>query len=306
MSNNSLLAGVKLHGAGATARSPQPDSVFWTSRSDQLCVQNFRPTEDVHYQPHTYSEYTVVVCLEGEILKTKAGESVTIGRGGVLIGNPGVEHASGYLARHGKNCESVSLSLDAKWLAEFSEEFQLPLFDPDNCAGFDGRVESQTIMECARTIAEEMRGKRPGHKIVIETLATRLLVETLRSWPRTKIEKIKADKCPRLPRKDFIRAYEFMRWCRKDNFRMQQLCQFLGSSEERFTRLFLASTRHTPANFYNRMLLERAAGLLQNEKLSVKEVGYELGYKTSSHFIAAFRREFAASPQEYRLRPQLK
>jgi AraC-like DNA-binding protein len=40
--------------------------------------------------------------------------------------------------------------------------------------------------------------------------------------------------------------------------------------------------------------------LLGNPKFSIKEIGFELGFKTSSHFIAAFRREFAVSPQEYR------
>ena len=126
----------------------------------------------------------------------------------------------------------------------------------------------------------------------------------MRSWPRANIIKVKTDNLPRLPRKEFVRAYEFMRWCRKENFRLQHLCRFLGSSEERFTRLFLASTQHTPASFYNRMLLERALALLQDPKRSIKEIGFDLGYKTSSHFIAAFRREYATSPQEYRQRSE--
>jgi AraC-like DNA-binding protein len=74
----------------------------------------------------------------------------------------------------------------------------------------------------------------------------------------------------------------------------------LGSSEERFNRLFLASTRHTPAKFYNWLLLERARELLREPQYSIKEIGFQLGFKTCSHFIAAFRREFAVTPQEFR------
>ena len=48
-----------------------------------------------------------------------------------------------------------------------------------------------------------------------------------------------------------------MRWHRKDEFRLKNLCRFPGSSEERFTRLFRAATNASPAQFYNRMLLER-------------------------------------------------
>jgi transcriptional regulator GlxA family with amidase domain len=158
------------------------------------------------------------------------------------------------------------------------------------------------VHECGRAIARELRLGLPGHKIVIETLATRLLVEAMRAWPRGGIEKIASDLSPRLPRRDFVRAHEFMRWCRKDRFRLQHLCHYLGSSEERLNRLFLASTRQTPASFYNRMLLERAQDLLHDPQYSIKEIGFQLGFKTCSHFIAAFRREFATTPQEFRKR----
>jgi len=187
-------------------------------------------------------------------------------------------------------------------LTSLTREFGLPSADGETCPVFTGKLNNSILHDCAQSIAEELRDGKPGHKLVIETLATRLLVEAMRSWPRANIEKMETDKTPRLPRKDFVRAYEFMRWCRKEDFRLHHLCQFLGSSEERFTRLFLASTRHTPASFYNRLLLERARDLLRDPQLSIKEIGFQLGFKTSSHFIAAFRREFAASPQEYRQR----
>ena len=282
--------------------APDPSCVFWTNPSRQLCVQNFRPGENVYYQPHTYSEYTIVVCLEGEMFKAQSGATSYIGRGETMIGNPGVEHSSGYLSRDGKSCETICLTLEPRLVASLAGEFNLPPVNENTCAAFLGKVENRIVHECARSMAEELRTAHPGHKIVIETLATRLIVETLRSWPRTKVTTLPTDRQPRLPRRDFVRAYEFMRWCRKEHFRLQQLCQLLGCSQERFSRLFLATTRQTPASFYNRMLLERARILLKKDELSIKEVGFELGFKTCSHFIAAFRREFAASPQEYRRR----
>jgi AraC-like DNA-binding protein len=128
----------------------------------------------------------------------------------------------------------------------------------------------------------------------------RILVETLRLWPHSKVEQCEADCNPRLPRRDFIRAYEFMHWCRKDAFRLQHLCRFLGSSEGRFTRLFRAAANATPVAFYNRMLLEQGCDLLRNPGLSVKEIAFLLGFKTSSHFVSAFHREFGMTPLEYR------
>ena len=147
---------------------------------------------------------------------------------------------------------------------------------------------------------EELKRREIGHEIVLDGLVMRMLVETLRLWPPKGIERVDVDLTPRLPWRDFVRAYEFMRWCRKDVFRLEQLCRSLGTSEERFTRLFRAATNASPASFYNRMLLDRGLELLRDRSRTVKEVSYELGFRTPSHFVSAFHRRFGASPAEYR------
>lgn len=290
----------------AEARASEPAcegkraSIFWTREDGQLSLQSFRPETDLHFQPHTYSEYTLAVCLEGELAKSQLGQTEVIGRGESIIGNHGVEHSSSYRSSNGRRCEAVVLSVDRRVLESLAQEFKLPAVNEASGPAFMGKVGHAGLYDCARAIADELRQGLPGHKLMVETMGTRLLVEAMRAWPRANIEQLPADLSPRLPRRDFVRAHEFMRWCRKDSFRLQRLCQFLGSSEERLNRLFLSSTRHTPANFYNRMVLERARELLGEPAYSIKEVAFQLGFKTCSHFIAAFRREFATTPQEYR------
>ncbi|MDR3457518.1 MAG: AraC family transcriptional regulator [Verrucomicrobiae bacterium] len=281
---------------------PSSECTFWTGRDGQLCVQYFRPGADVCYQPHSHSEYTVTVCLAGEVRVRQLGQAQIIGPGEALMGNYGVEHSSGYRSQNGQPCEAVSIAFDPRLLSALAANLKLPAFTGETCPAFIGKVNSPVFEDCARGMIEEFKGGTLGHKIIIEIQTMRLLVETIRSWPRDGVGVVATDTSPRLPRREFVRAYEFMRWCRKEDFRLRHLCRFLGSSEERFTRLFLASTRQTPASFYNRMLLEQARDRLRNSKLSVKEVGFELGFRTSSHFNAAFRREFGHSPQECRLR----
>lgn len=281
---------------------PATECTFWTCRDGQMCVQYFRPGSDVQYRPHTHSEYTIVVCLEGEVIKKQMGQTQVVGPGEAMIGNHGVEHWSGYFGRPGRACEAVTISLDRRLMAALTTDFDLPPIEGATCAAFLGKVNGSILLDCAQSIAQELKTKQVGHQLVIETQAIRLLVEIVRRWPHSGMFEIEADLSHRLPRREFVRAYEFMRWCRKESFRVQHLCRFLGSSEERFTRLFLASTQNTPASFYNRMLLERAVEALRNPKLSIKEIGFDLGFKSASHFIAAFRREFDVSPQEYRQR----
>jgi transcriptional regulator GlxA family with amidase domain len=185
-------------------------------------------------------------------------------------------------------------------MSALTADFKMLSWGDATCPAFIGKVQGAALLDCAKGMAHELRDGREGQKIIVETQAMRLLVETIRLWPRLGVVDVEVNSTQRLPRREFIRAYEFMRWCRKQNFRLQPLCRLLGSSEERFTRLFLASTQQTPAAFYNRMLLERACELLADPALSIKEIAYELGFKTSSHFVTVFRRRHAISPQKYR------
>jgi AraC-like DNA-binding protein len=276
------------------------DCMFWTGRGGQMCVQYFRSKSDVFYPFHAHSEYTVVVCLAGEIAVQQLGHEQIIVPGEALIGNHGVFHSSTYRTQNGRNCEAVIISLDRRLMESLTDDFEKLAWEAAACPAFIGKAQGLVLQECAEEIAQELKGGQEGGKIIIESQAVRLVVETIRLWPRMGIVQIKADTSQRLTQNEFVRAYGFMRGCRKENFRLQFLCRFLGSSEERFTRLFLSSTLQTPASFYNSMLLDRACELLADPVLSIKEIGFELGFKSSSHFIAAFRRKYGISPQRYR------
>ena len=297
---DSVVTSFDWHQTGKAQGVSPSECLFWTGRDGQLCVQYFRPSSEVTYQPHIHSEYTLVVCLAGKVMIRQAGEEVIIHPGEALISNYGVEHASAYRAWQGWPCEAVSVAFDPALMHQLAGDLNLPLMTPESGPHFAGKVATPALRDCAGGIAAELRGKAVGHKLIIETQAIRLLVEAIRSWPVAAIHPAPRQEVPRLSRREFVRAYEFMRACRKEDFRLQHLCRFLGTSQERFTRLFLATTGQTPASFYNRLLLDRARDLLRNPKLSIKEIGYDLGFKTSSHFTASFRREFQISPLEFR------
>lgn len=300
MTENSAIKLFECKNGGQDQADKQADSTFWTGRDGQMCAQYFRPEADVFYPTHVHSEYTLVVCLAGEIAVKQLGQEQTIGPGEALFGNYGVPHSSGYRSQGGRPCEAVSISLDRRLMASLTADFEMLSWQDDSSPAFLGKVQGSALKKSADDIAHELKTSRSGRTIMLEAQATRLLVEGIRLWPRMGLANSDFGVPPCLPRREFIRAHEFMRWCRKENFRLQNLCRFLGSSEERFTRLFLASTLQTPASFYNRMLMERACQLLAESTLSIKEISFELGFRTSSHFIAAFGRVHEVSPQKYR------
>jgi AraC-like DNA-binding protein len=51
--------------------------------------------------------------------------------------------------------------------------------------------------------------------------------------------------------------------------------------------------------YYNKNRMLRARDLMKDLNLSIKEVGYEIGYSNLSQFTAAFKKEFGITPKEY-------
>ncbi len=291
----------QLFDAGRTLPDLDRECTYWSRPDGKIFLQHFYPSQALKYPPHTHSEYNIVVCLEGAVSKTQMGETHVIEAGEAMVGNFGVEHASGYeTANHGS--DSVSLTVDRRILSGLVPDYEIGGGEGHRVPVLLGRIQSPVLYGCAHDVVKELDERRPGYEIVVEGLAFRMLIETLRAWPARRIEQCEVDWTQRLPRRDFVRAYEFMRWCRKDDFRLDHLSRMLGSSEARFARLFRASANQSPASFFNHILLYRGSMLLQDKALSVKEVGYLLGFKTASHFVVAFRREFGTTPQNYRLR----
>ena len=298
---DSITSSLKGQLFGGSDRGVEDFCRFWTRPDGLVCAQHVQTARNAIYRPHSHSEYGIVICLRGEVSKAQMGSLTVVGPGEVVMSNSGIEHASGYLAGS-KGCEAVCLTVEPCALAGLLAPFHLPAMEEEQGPVFTGKLSNTILHDCAVDLARELRNRETGHEIVVAGLATRMLVETLRAWPRPQVEQCALDLTPRLPRRDFIRAYEFMRWCRKDAFRLQQLCQILGTSEQRFTRLFHRATHSTPANFYNQMLMERSCELLRDAGVAVKTIGYELGFKTSSHFTVCFKRQMGLTPQEYRRR----
>jgi AraC-like DNA-binding protein len=65
-------------------------------------------------------------------------------------------------------------------------------------------------------------------------------------------------------------------------------------------RLFKHQTGVCMGEWLNEQRLQRAAHLLANSYMSVKEIAYTIGYEHASSFIRAFERRFTQAPARYR------
>lgn len=81
---------------------------------------------------------------------------------------------------------------------------------------------------------------------------------------------------------------------------IEELCEPLGIGRRQLERRFQRDVGLSPAEYRQRLRLERARWLLQNTDLEVTEVSLECGFQDSSNFARVVRTALGKSPSELR------
>lgn len=93
---------------------------------------------------------------------------------------------------------------------------------------------------------------------------------------------------------------DFMHAHLADGIGLDDLSSVAGLSKHHFLRSFKQSTGVTPHRFLTEMRMRRAAEMLRLTSRSVSSVGARCGYRSGSHFAAAFRQFHGCSPVAFR------
>jgi len=81
---------------------------------------------------------------------------------------------------------------------------------------------------------------------------------------------------------------------------LARLAETAGYSEHHFHRVFLDETGETPADFVQRLRLEKAAFRLLVEDETILTIALDCGYANHETMTRAFKRQFDATPSDYR------
>lgn len=87
---------------------------------------------------------------------------------------------------------------------------------------------------------------------------------------------------------------------KNDALRMSNLCERFHVSESFLSHAFRKETGLSPKQYIIQRRIGEAQSLLENSRKSIGEIETELGFSSSVHFSATFRKYVGMSPREYR------
>lgn len=86
----------------------------------------------------------------------------------------------------------------------------------------------------------------------------------------------------------------------ESDFNVKKLSEDLNISTTHLYRKLKTLTGLSPVEFIRVFKLQKACELLANSNLSIKEIGYSLGFNNLSYFVKCFREQFHVTPSAYR------
>jgi AraC family transcriptional regulator len=145
--------------------------------------------------------------------------------------------------------------------------------------------------------AERARGYSAGKLFVdcIETALANLLLTSFNTVAPRSIPR-KGGMAPRVLR----RVVEFMHANLDKQIGLKDLADCAGLSLSHFSFQFRASTNQSPHQYMLRLRVERSKELLADSRLSVLDVGLEVGFRNQQHFATVFRNSVGVPPSVYR------
>ena len=145
--------------------------------------------------------------------------------------------------------------------------------------------------------AERARGYSAGKLFVdcIESAMANILLTSFNTFAPRSIPG-KGGMAPHVLR----RVVEFMHANMDKQIDLKDLADCAGLSLSHFSFQFRASTNQSPHQYMLRLRIERSKELLKDFRLSVLDVGLEVGFRNQQHFATVFRNCVGVPPSVYR------
>ena len=265
-------------------------------------LQHFQCQSRIAYPDHAHNETSIVVCTGGCLESVQVGAREVLRPGDIIITNRNTIHSSRY-GLDGEVSEGLTLDLDTHTYLSILRSLSVRLPRPAEACLFLGKIRLPQVTEMAKDLirglgAESRRPSAPDANALMQ----RIIADVVRAWPAESIRPVCHKAEPRLHRWDFIRSVQLMTTNGRDQFFVKSLYREFDLAASTFNKLFRNTTGLTALQLFHRILMSRACRMLEDPSVSIKEIAYDLDFRSVSHFCTLFKAVTGVSPNTYRER----
>lgn len=232
------------------------------------------PSEYVLMHKHFY--YEMVLYLEGDGKIGIEGESFSYKEHTLTIMKPGIVH------------DESTIKYTSVFIALFKLDEEL---DKDYYLINLSDEDFKKIKKLFEIIKEEESHNLPLRENMVSSLFDIILLTVFREL---KENNFKENALITKKVKAFIKENY------KQDIDFNLLSQNYGYSYDRFRHIFKEENGISLNQYLINYRLDKAKNLLQNTDLSIKEIGYDVGFKSSAYFSNYFLKRFSITPLKFR------
>jgi AraC-like DNA-binding protein len=158
-------------------------------------------------------------------------------------------------------------------------------------------VDDFSILEMMQVLHDEVTMPGMASHDLVEAIGKILRIKLLRITSRRTVD-VPAHKCRRSA--DAAMLNSLIGASSQRIPTTSQMATQLNTSRRGLLRLFKAAIGTSPSHYLDEAKLERAKTFLATSKMTMKQVSYEAGYSTPSHFATKFRQLTGLTPSAFR------
>lgn len=157
--------------------------------------------------------------------------------------------------------------------------------------------ESAGMQKILTEIKAEFQSDESGMEEMLRILLKQLIIKSTRIWKQERY--IVNQETTR--EADFLRSFsQIIEWNYTRLHSVAAYAQLLHISPKALNKRITRHYKTTPNDIIKNRIILEAKRLLVHTSLSVKEIGYKLGYDDASYFVRFFSKQTAISPYKFR------
>lgn len=243
-------------------------------------------------EEHIHGDYfELTYCVKGTQTYWVEGKSYTMESGDVFITLPGERHGSGECFKEKSQIYYLQLHRSLLGLLGIEENIDFFYTNLSNLKNRKFQVDKRTLI-LLEEILQEALYTTSFSKIILRNKLSELLIECIKG---TKVSKYEEKDIPKAIQKVLAYVEEHL----EDNIKIEDMLEGISWSESRFKVVFRECMGVPPKEYVLRKKMEKARELIEEDKYTITDIAYKMGFSSSQYFTVVFKRFNMYTPTKY-------